>query len=60
MLNPPGSSTCFESLTSDIGKDTYMLIKITRIIAQYFMRRAREDEYIANEMRHVLKELESI
>lgn len=56
-IDPPRSSTTIsESVTTDIGKDTQRLIKITKNIAQYFMKRAREDEYIANEMRIALKE----
>jgi hypothetical protein len=58
MFNPPGSSTCLESVTYDGGKDTYRFIKVTKIIAQHFMRRAREDEYIANEMRNALSGVE--
>jgi IS30 family transposase len=55
MFNPTRSSI-IESVTTDNGKETYRLIKITRIIAQHFMKRAKEDEYIANEMRIALKE----
>jgi hypothetical protein len=58
MFNQARSSI-LESVTTDNGKDTYRLIKITRIIAQHFMKRAKEDEYIANEMRIALKEAET-
>jgi hypothetical protein len=51
-------SSIIESVTTDKGKDTERLIKITKSIAQYFMKRAKEDEYIANEMRIALKEAE--
>lgn len=56
-IDPPRSSTTIlQSVTTDIGKDTERLIKITKNIAQYFMKRAREDEYIAKEMRIALSE----
>lgn len=58
MFNPTRSSTSLESVTTDKGKETERLIKITKKIAQYFMKRAREDEYIANEMRIALIEAE--
>lgn len=60
-IDPPrSSSTTLQSVTSNIGKDTERLINITKNIAKYFIKRAKEDEYIANEMRIALREAEGI
>ena len=56
MSNPPGYKHNSMSVTSNIGKDVERLINITKNIAEYFIRRAREDEYIAKEMRIALSE----
>ena len=56
MSNPPGYKHNSMSVTSNIGKETESLINITKNIAEYFIRRAREDEHIAKEMRICLTE----
>ncbi len=56
MSNPPGYKHNSMSVTSNIGKDTERLINITKNIVEYFIKRAREDEYIAKEMRICLTE----
>ena len=60
MSNPPRSAQTSQSVTCNIGKDTERLINITKNIAKYFIKRAQEDEYIANEMRIALREAEKI
>lgn len=58
MYNPPGSSTCLESVTYDVGKYPYRLIKVTKTIASHFMEHCRNCEHCQQVMKEALSKTE--
>ena len=59
MFNPPGSISSV-SVTSDIGKDTYRLIRITKNIANHFMQHCRVCNHCSQEMKKALAKTEEV
>ena len=60
LNNPQRPSACLESVTTDKGKYPYRLIKVTKNIADHFMKHCRNCEHCQQEMKKALaKEAET-